>query len=1155
MKGIFIRKKSFVTILTLILSHTLFSQVGKLAFIQNKGQWPSDIKFKTDFIGGQALATTSGMLVGLFDSASLMQRQEWGLLTEDQYTGNQYFEEHPQTPDLKGHGWRYHFLNANLSIVIESKFESKDFYNFWIGDISQHASKVRSYEEITYKEVYQGVDVKYYTAPDGYLENDIIVKPFANTNNILFELEGIDELSLNASGGLVLTTTVGEVIVPAPISYLIDSKGNKTPILVSFILENNLVRFSIPVYDNSKTLVIDPIVLRWASWATNNTSAASGANAHNHGAGIDSLGNLYIAGKFDNTGLITVGAFKATTGGGQDIFAGKYTEPTTPGGTGSRIWQTYIGGTQTENCNAVEMGTDGYMFLACKTTSDFPKTMGTGFTAGSWTQRTASSGTIAQALILKLDLQGNGALAREIGSISKDYGFEANDVRSLKTGVTKSSYHLILAGQSTHPKNVGVADGDFPAPKTPAGTTYTTPNTTKEENAIVMRITNNFDSIYWVRDIGSDSVTAKDDYINIVKVDNAGNIYAGGATNATQCISYKNPSTQTTLVGTLDGWLMKMNSSGVVQWSRYYNSKTASNDTTNILCMELNSTDTAIIIGGITTGLAAANITSGVVQATYGGGLYDLFLAKIPTRGNTTTWGTYYGGSDEETNLMGLNLDVNDDIYFLGYTRSTNYATASNPIQAVNYGSVDAVITKLNSTGTTTMYGTYFGGSSGDNDPIGQRGIIVSGCRIYLAISSQSNDNPFTSSTLTPTRVSVSIIEPIVVSMANPPDLNGNKINSNQTISCGQTPSTLTAGVPTYNIADISRNAIAQTSGTAGAYPSGKPTPSGYQWQKSIDYRLTWTNIAGAVSQNYSPPATFQTTYYRRVVSGDYCVPNDSVAVINVTGGPSVAPTATCAASTVSFFANPTGGSGSNTFVWSGPLSFSSTLQNPQILSATSAVNGYYTVTVTDAGGCKNTKSFYFDFGSCSYSVVLSVSLLTFDAVKVGSKSKLLWQTANEHNSESFIVQRSANGIDWTEIGILEAAGNSSVTKGYQFIDVAPLVGKNIYRLKVTELGGKFQYSSAKSLTFEGLNTARINQVTPNPFQNSLMVNYNIIDNANVSIEILDAQGRILSITNEVAQKGENTVTINTSELTKGIYFITVKCNEVNTGYKKLIKE
>jgi hypothetical protein len=81
-----------------------------------------------------------------------------------------------------------------------------------------------------------------------------------------------------------------------------------------------------------------------------------------------------------------------------------------------------------------------------------------------------------------------------------------------------------------------------------------------------------------------------------------------------------------------------------------------------------------------------------------------------------------------------------------------------------------------------------------------------------------------------------------------------------------------------------------------------------------------------------------------------------STATINVT----VFPTPTvialgstvCASQTASLITNASIG---NTFLWSGPLGFSSTQQNTVIVAPTSSQTGVYTVVVTSTAGCVNT--------------------------------------------------------------------------------------------------------------------------------------------------------------------------------------------------------
>jgi hypothetical protein len=352
----------------------------------------------------------------------------------------------------------------------------------------------------------------------------------------------------------------------------------------------------------------------------------------------------------------------------------------------------------------------------------------------------------------------------------------------------------------------------------------------------------------------------------------------------------------------------------------------------------------------------------------------------------------------------------------------------------------------------------------------------------------------------------------------------------------------------------VVRNGTNQTNGTTGAYPSGVPVPGGYQWQKSLDYTYTWSDIPGATSQNYSPPAPTQTTYYRRIISGDYCTKADSNVILLISGGPAVEPVADCAGGTLSFFANPTGGAGSNTFVWSGPLSFSSTLQNPQILSASTANNGYYSVTVTDAAGCKNTKVIYVNYITCTYSIVLSASLLSFDAYKSGTTSIIKWETATEHNNDYFDVERSINGMNWVKIGRVKGAVNSSKLLFYTFIDQNPEQGVNLYRLKIHQTDERFDYSNIKKVLFDDGSKIRIVNIMPNPFDNAFKLSYTAPGNESISFRLMDAVGRIISMKESSTVKGTNTIEFDMEGFAKGLYFIDILYDGTNIKSKMIMK-
>lgn len=70
---------------------------------------------------------------------------------------------------------------------------------------------------------------------------------------------------------------------------------------------------------------------------------------------------------------------------------------------------------------------------------------------------------------------------------------------------------------------------------------------------------------------------------------------------------------------------------------------------------------------------------------------------------------------------------------------------------------------------------------------------------------------------------------------------------------------------------------------------------------------------------------------------------------------------------------------------------------------------------------------------------------------------QLFWTTAKEDDSAFFTVQRSTDNAKWLPVGnILEAAGEAM---DYEFVDEFPMEGKSWYRLRLTDINGKFSFS------------------------------------------------------------------------------------------------
>jgi len=101
----------------------------------------------------------------------------------------------------------------------------------------------------------------------------------------------------------------------------------------------------------------------------------------------------------------------------------------------------------------------------------------------------------------------------------------------------------------------------------------------------------------------------------------------------------------------------------------------------------------------------------------------DAFVVKLDPSGSQILWGTFLGGGADDR-ATALALDAAGNVFVVGYTTSANFPLAQ-PLQSRRSGSRDAFIAKIDSSGQTLLFSTYFGGSGVDTanavavDPFG----------------------------------------------------------------------------------------------------------------------------------------------------------------------------------------------------------------------------------------------------------------------------------------------------------------------------------------------------------------------------------------------------------------------------------------------------
>ena len=164
----------------------------------------------------------------------------------------------------------------------------------------------------------------------------------------------------------------------------------------------------------------------------------------------------------------------------------------------------------------------------------------------------------------------------------------------------------------------------------------------------------------------------------------------------------------------------------------------------------------------------------------------------------------------------------------------------------------------------------------------------------------------------------------------------------------------------------------------------------------------------------------------------------------------------------------------------------------------------------------------------------LPVKLTQWDAIAVNGKVKLQWKTAIETNTSAYVVERSADGINYTVVTTVKARGNSQSEAGYNAEDSNPLVGKSYYRLKMTDLDGKFEYAPVRTVLITATSEIKI---LGNPVQSTLQLQASFEGSA----EYL-----VVNTSGQVVDKGKLSAgrsSINVTALARGNYWIRININ------------
>jgi hypothetical protein len=340
-------------------------------------------------------------------------------------------------------------------------------------------------------------------------------------------------------------------------------------------------------------------------------------------------------------------------------------------------YATYLGGSMADAGNAIAVDSAGNIYVAGDTTStDFP-------TANP--MQPAYGGGTSNAFVAKLDPTGSTLLyATYLGGERFDRG------NGIAVDATGSVYLVGKTSSRTFPITPGAFEDTYRG---------------DEFDAFVTKISPAGDQLEYSTYLGGNN----NDAGIAIAVDQTGNAYVTGGTKSNDF-----PATQSAYQGANNGgtnaFVTELNATGSdVVYSTFLGGSFT--DRGNAIAVDANG---FIYVTGHTNSNDFP--TKNALQANYGGGLDNAFVAKLNPQASgddSLVYSTFLGGSGSDKGL-GIAVDGAGNVYVAGETSSADFPILNAMQPTYGGGTSNAFVAEIDSTGTALVFATYLGGSGDD---------------------------------------------------------------------------------------------------------------------------------------------------------------------------------------------------------------------------------------------------------------------------------------------------------------------------------------------------------------------------------------------------------------------------------------------------------
>lgn len=689
---------------------------ASIDFIENKGQWNTEIRFRTDLPGGAMFLTDKGFVYNFVNQKDVDRIHDLTCGSKKDQSSDVSKEK------VNYHAYKVNFVGASNAVKYTTSLKRKQYSNYFIGnDKSKWVGNVGEYGVVEQKNIYKGIDLKIYSSSSSSLKYDFVVAAGADPNQINLGFEGVTPM-ITKEGNLKIKTSVNEIIEKAPYTYQV-IEGRPTQVKSSYKFEKGVLSFVFPEgYNKQYPLVIDPDLV-FATY-----SGATGANYYAHSTTYDKDGNMYVGALGNATGWPTsVGSFQQNGLGTNNVSINKYDA------TGANlIFSTYYSGSGDYDVpNAMRVNDLNELVVVGATNStNLPTTTGA-FDAtlnGTSDIFVAHFSEAGNTLIGATYVGGSGEEPRGI-----DLTYDAS---ALANGSAKTSPCEIAFDAAGNIWVVSNSNStDFPlagAQQTTIGGAY---------DGVLFKLNPTCTNLMYSSYLGGSG----NDVIYNAVFNEAGNLVVCGGTSSTNFPTTAGAYKTTAQGGSWDGFIAIINAtSGAIMQSTYM----GTNGDDNTTKLQVDCAGNIYALGRIRN---AVYPTSPGVWSMPGA---DVYISKMSPNLSAQLLSTTVGGTGTYLPTAFL-LDICGNVYIAGLGTSAIQGLPVTP-DAFDQVAKPFWFCVLEPNFSDLHFGSYFGSPSGDHMHVGTSHFDEDGI-IYHSVCASSNGFPTNAGSWSPNKQNTSL--------------------------------------------------------------------------------------------------------------------------------------------------------------------------------------------------------------------------------------------------------------------------------------------------------------------------------------------------------------------------------------------------------------